>query len=158
MQTKWATLCAERIRTGTLTEAQMRKMRSLIRRAYMKQRYPYMHASVPAADADELMQLIWDHTPQVSDAQAAKGVAWLRSVAYTPTGRRRNTDAAREFSSEDLTALEQCTHAPRFSLVDIDLDSFAPVYRAYGANGAFFDYVAAAWQSGGQFEIINRGA
>lgn len=155
--TKWARTCAERIASGVMTEPEIRKMRSILGKAYKSQRYVYRRGttSCTAGDADALIALLWEHPVQVSDDQARKGVEWLHSAAYTPGGKRRATEDAQEFTEADLAVLAECKATPRFSLVDIDRENFAPIYRCHGAEGSF-DYLATSWQNGGAFQIVGR--
>jgi hypothetical protein len=148
----WFETSCTRIRSGELTEGQIRLVRRRINRA-LDTRYYRAPEHITPLQASTLLELIRAHAPAVTAAQAAKGTKWLRSVAWTPKGKRRATMAGDEFTPADLAVLESVTG---YRLVDIDIDSGAPVYRCLGSNAHYFDYVAGAWQSGGAFHITRR--
>lgn len=165
MQSKWAKTMAQRIASGTLAESVIRKARAILRESINAEEY-FSREPSPSATAEEareILDMIAQTMPAVTEAQARKGAEWLYRVAYTPAGRIRRTEAAQQFRADDLRVLQECRAAPRFSLVALDehadgryLRDLAPVYRCHGADGASFDYTASAWQSGGAFAIIRH--
>lgn len=161
MNTRWANITAARIAGGTLRESHILKMRIIFRdalnRAFYFRKEP--NASCNGDDALALLDMVRERKPRVSDAQARKGAAFLRGLAYTPKGARRQTKKSREFTDADLHVLETLQG---FALVGFDefrdgvyIADLVPTYRAIGAAGSF-DYVAQSWQAGGAFSIINR--
>ena len=166
MQSKWAKLTAQRIASGTLAESIIRKARALLRDAVNAEEYFKRDASpsATAGEAWELVEMIAQHKPAVTEAQARKGAEWLRRLAFTSGGDLRSTSAARQFRPDDVRVLQACIASPRFELVELEphygthgyLQAFAPVYRCHGDNGEFFDYVSSAWQSGGAFTVVQH--
>lgn len=167
MQTKWANKTAAVIRSGTIPEGNVRSMRQIMSRAINAGMATWMTGtpSCTYEDAGELLELVAEHNPSVTDEQARKGADWLYSQAFTPRGAVRRTAMADQFTDVDLAIIKACKENPRFDLVEMydttqDGARFCtlfPVYRCYGDHGQFFDYVARAWQSGGNSFIINRG-
>ena len=166
MDTKWSNRTANRIRSGEVSERIIRSMRHIMARAINAGLASWMTGtpSCTYSDASALLELIEECAPAVSMEQARKGADWLYSQVYTPTGRERQTEFAREFTERDRDIIRACKDNPRFDLVELydarqhgaRFCTLFPVYRCYGDNGAFFDYVARSWQSGGHSFIINR--
>jgi hypothetical protein len=98
----------------------------------------------------------------------ASGIAWLRGIAFTPKGKRRQTPFGKQFTEHELGALED---VESIRLVYIDnqwvknpgmaggSDIFVPCYRVTGRDGTYFKYHMTPWQSalGATFEIFERG-
>ena len=153
MQTKWAKNFAAAIKSGILTEGQIRAARRILANAINRDGC----VSCTKSDAWELIELINLHKPRVTDEQARKGADWLYSVSYTPRGKVRNTDLASQFNDRDRTVIRELQEQPRFHLVELEdvggtWSKFAPIYRAVGKS-ASFDYAAQAWQTGKPFVV-----
>lgn len=166
MQTKWAKKTAAIIQSGEVPETIIRSMRQIMARAINAGCNSWMTGTPPCNydDAAALLEMVDEHRPAVTSEQARKGADWLYSQVFTPTGRVRNTEFADQFRDSDREIVKACRDNPRFDLVELydttqdgaRYCSLFPVYRCHGANGAFFDYVARAWQSGGNSFIVNR--
>lgn len=163
----WKATTRERIHSGTLAESIIRKARVILAQAINADEYhgreEYRPHGLRASDARDLVQLIRDARPLVTDAQARKGAEWLRGIVWTPRGADRATENARKFNAADREVLRGCLVSPRFHLVDMEehysgryLESLAPVYRCCDGRGASFDYCASSWQSGGGLYITRH--
>lgn len=165
MKTKWAKRTAEVIRSGEVPEGVIRSMRQIMARAINKGVNSWMTGtpSCTYEDAGQLLDMVCEFAPSVSAEQARKGADWLYSQAFTPRGNVRQTEWARGLRESDLQIIRECHANPRFRLVELDECwnrswlILSPVYRCYGTGGKYFDYIARAWQSGGNSYIANRG-
>ena len=166
LSTKWANKTAAIIRSGVIPEGIIVSMRKILARAINVNAATWM-TGTPSCnydDAGTLLELIAQYNPAVTAEQANKGANWLCSQLYTATGAIRSTEFVEQFTAQDREIVLQCRGNPRFDLIELydtqqDGARFCtlfPVYRCHGANGAFFDYVARAWQSGGNSFIVNR--
>lgn len=157
--TTWTDTLKARLRERTITESELRFMRRRLREAF-NDRCAYC----TSLEAEEVVELIAHIRPSVSPAQALKGVNWLMRLAFRKDGKPRATDAAREFRDTDRQTLQDCCAHPRFALIGFDeqtdgyghLANLAPIYRCFGRDSMFFDYVSSAWQSGGAFTIVQH--
>lgn len=151
----WYERTIKKIELSELSEGDIRAMRRKLREAINK-----------GVDVDEVRAVcraIEQHMPRVNDAQAQKGLAWLRRTVFTSTERVRNTATAKQFTSHDIMALTHCTGFNLVGLYDeYDvrgdwLKGLYPIYRCLSPFG-WFEYVAYPWQSGQTAEIFRRGA
>lgn len=164
MQTKWANLTAARIESRALSEAEIRKLRIILARAMNKGANGWMTGtpSCEPADADKLAAMIEKFRPIVSDEQKAKGIAWLRQNVFCKNGAQRSTEFAQQFTASDQNIIRNVARFELVGLYDTREDGarycvLHPVYRAIAFNGDWFEYVARAWQSGGNSFITARG-
>lgn len=167
MQTKWANKTASIIRSGEVPEGIIRAMRRIMSRAINAGGNSWMTGTPSCTfdDASKLLDLVDEFKPAVTADQARKGADWLYSQVYTPRGVLRNTEFAQQFTAHDRDCILYCRDNPRFDLVelyDTQQDgarycSLFPVYRCHGSDGRYFDYVARAWQSGGNSFVTHRG-
>lgn len=150
---KWAGKAAARIASGELEEEQIITMRSRIARALN----PYISTAgqCSGTDAEKLLSMIAEVKPKVSKEQAQKGIAWLKGIVHTPSGKVRNTQVAKQFTDADIRVLNECEQVPSAQLVGICVKSFAPLYQM-NSNSESFVYRGASWQSGGAFEIVRH--
>jgi hypothetical protein len=166
LSTKWANKTATIIRSGVIPEGVIGSMRKILARAINANTAAWM-TGTPSCnydDAGALLELIAEHNPQVTTEQANKGANWLYSQLYTPTGAIRRTEFVEQFTAQDRDIVLYCRDNPRFDLVELydtqqdgaRFCSLFPVYRCHGPNRTWFDYVARAWQSGGNSFIVNR--
>lgn len=151
---KWMDRTHTRIRDGLLGEGEIRVLRQRAADATNKRDTPddVRHAYSVLCDA------VYDHAPHVTREQARKGAGWLYAKTHKPDRTPRNNAFVRDnFNDDDLQIIRELyfSDTPEFALVGFeDVGSrgyvvFAPIYRAFGLSGSF-DYVAVAWQSGGQ--------
>ena len=161
LKSKWARITRDRITSESITEPQLRHMRLKLARAANGGRFSYPESKAPTRDEmAELLRLIATVKPRVSDEQARKGADWLYKQVFTPRGRVRGTEFAREFTDADRAVILELRDKPHFTLnglTDIgqrDWTVFAPVYNAIGAH-SFFRYAAVAWQTGKPFVICH---
>lgn len=164
MVTKWEKATRAAIESGTVEEGKIRSMRRIMAKAYNVGLYGSNGSPSCSSDgADALLQLVEEKCPRVTDAQAEKGAAWLRANVFRKDGEPRATEFAQQFTRDDLHVLRHLSHFQLRGFWDTREDSgglyctLFPIYRAVATDGAFFDYVARAWQSGGNSFIINRG-
>ena len=167
MQTKWATRTANIIKSGTVPEGNIRSMRQILARAINAGMASWMTGtpSCTYGDAEKIVELVATENPAVTEDQARKGAEWLYGQVFTPRGALRRTDFAGQFTERDREIIKACRENPRFDLVElydstqdgVRFCTLYPVYRCHGADGMFFDYVARAWQSGGNSFIVARG-
>lgn len=158
IQSKWARGFAANIQSGLLTEGQIRSARRIMANAANSQRWPNRTTKQCTPDeVEELLDLIREHKPDVTADQARKGANWLYSVNFTPRGKLRNTELAREFSDNDRQVIRElhASDTPAFQLVNLaeiggNWVHFTPVYRAIGETMSF-EYAAQAWQTGQPF-------
>lgn len=171
----WARRYAIKIAAGTpLSAGEMRKLCHITGKACLLDfgdpRYP---TNCNYDDACALFTLIHQFKPEVCEAQAIKGLGWLRNVARTPSGARRGTKAAAQFSEADMNALDLAcrlqsdghgahqTKAWGFNLVDVYLPEWTgatvgyPIYRLF-AGARSFDYYSVPWQAVAEFEIVRH--
>ena len=155
---KWTKNKLAEIASGEISEGSIRVIRLRVSRA-LSRPFGTPYTVITADEAAAILDAIETHKPRVSDAQAAKGAAWLRGAVFTPKGARRATEFASEFSARDCDIIG--AEIREFRLVelrDLGINGWAkyfPVYRAFDpANAArSFDYLAAAWQSGQSFIV-----
>jgi len=159
IKSKWARMTADRIRSGTLTESQIRAMRRILANSYREGSYGKPASKQATQDeADALQEMVNTLKPRVSDEQARKGADWLYRQAFTPRGALRATAFAREFSEADRAVILQLRDNPHFTLNGFEdvgeprWPVLVPVYNAIGAD-TFFRYAAVAWQTGKPFVI-----
>lgn len=158
---KWTKTTLGRIASGVLTEGEIRTMRIKLANAINRGD----SASCTVDDADTILEHLEALPTQVSHDQARKGADWLHGQVFKKNGDVRATEFAQQFSEQDLQVIRDCHAAalPRFTLQGFHHSleyqqwcQLSPIYRCYGADGAWFDYVARAWQSGGNSFITNR--
>ena len=85
---------------------------------------------------------------RITDEQAKKGLAWLKNLWISPTGkiRKRNPFNQRQmcilarFDHFDLVSLQNRSHS-------VWVSDFYPVYRVYDDKGRYFDYIAKRGES-----------
>lgn len=117
-------------------------------------------------DVERLSVDVEQIMPLVLPADFATGIDMLRGIAFTKTGAVSKCKLAEEFVSQDRDVLMR---ADRIHWVgtrviwgsNLARTQVLPIFRVIaplGTNGMFFDYVKAAWQSGGTFEVVARGA
>jgi hypothetical protein len=120
----------------------------------LKKRWRPQNCTNRGIDAEQEQGELMEHGPfQISDEQAAKGIAWWRAMCYRKDGSRRDTQFTRaNLQDHHWSVLET---VERFALVDWDwrFNGFGmgwtdPVYRMIGSNGCSFDYCPRSWQSG----------
>jgi hypothetical protein len=153
MKKNWQRTTLARIDSGTLDESTIR---------FMRRRLKALFNAGSNHDAWEIVNAIERQRPAVTESQRAKGIAWLRSIAFKKDGSRRNTKHAKQFDARDLDVLRDQGRHLSARLVGFHLDYRSgythgvwPIYRIDdGANS--FDYVATSWQSGGAFWIEAR--
>jgi hypothetical protein len=174
----WARRYAIKIAAGTpLSAGEMRKLCHITGKACLLDfgdpRYP---TNCNYDDACALFTLIHQFKPEVCEAQAIKGLGWLRNVARTPSGARRGTKAAAQFSEADIRrvlnlALQVQSREPGahknkawgFNLVDVYLPDWKgatvgyPIYRLF-AGAQSFDYYTVPWQAVGEFKIVRHAS
>jgi hypothetical protein len=120
----------------------------------LKKRWRPQNCTNRKIDAEqEQADLMENGHYQISDEQAAKGIAWWRSMCFKKDGTRRDTQFTRCNLDEQRWAVVE--NVTRFELVDWDwrFNGFGrgwtdPIYRMVAGNGAFFDYCPRSWQSG----------
>ncbi len=111
---------------------------------------------------EDLISAIEDHKPRVSEEQSRKGIDWLRKQWHTPTGKVRKNNP---FGDYEQYVLDNFGHFEFVGLYDtatsvavnyFGLHSYLPIYRVLSkTEGHWFDYVAAAWQSGQSLRILS---
>lgn len=150
---------ARLIRGEQFSESEIRAMRRKLREA--------LNSASDSDKAYDLIDMVDERKPEVMASQARKGADWLHAQAFTPSGKvRKNAFVYRELTPADLAVIEACHANPRFQLVGFDvwegsygyINGVFPIYRCHGADGAWFDYVGVAWQSGGKSYVMRRGA
>lgn len=110
-------------------------------------------------EIQSLIDMIYDLTPRVSDAQAAKGIGYLRNVAKTPIGNIRKNNP---FSDYELRVIfDTFSHFTIRGFYDAGkgMSFMVPIYGCHGFNAGHdqerrFDYYCGAWQSGGTGPIL----
>lgn len=159
MKTKWANNTVKAINSGDIAEGLIRSIRRITAGAINDH-----NVSCTREDAEAILEITERVKPRVSAAQARKGADWLHNSVFTPRGNVRNTDFAACFRESDRKIVQDCFANPCFRLIgfyDTRESSrwcaLFPIYRCYGSDGNYFDYVARSWQSGGNFFIVNRG-
>jgi hypothetical protein len=153
MKTNWNRTTLARIDSGTLDEAIIR---------FMRKRLKALFNAGSNHAAWDVVHAVEKHHPSVSESQRAKGIAWLRSIAFKKDGSRRNTKHAQQFGARDLGVLRDQGRRLSARLVGFHLDCRSgythgvwPIYRIDDGKHSF-DYVATSWQSGGAFWIEAR--
>lgn len=164
--TKWAAQTIARIERNDVPEPVIRKMRQILARAINHGEHSWMTGtpSCNASDAERMLALVEQRHCTISAEQSRKGADWLFKNAFTSKGLQRRTEFAQQFSAQDLQVIRDCHASPRFDLVGFydtrehgeRYCTLFPVYRCHGANGAWFDYAARAWQSGGNSFVLQR--
>ena len=109
-------------------------------------------------DVEEIM-------PLVLPADFATGIGMLRGIAFTKTGAVSQCKQAEEFVPQDRDVIMRADRihwvGTRVAWSNMARSQVLPIFRVIaplGTNGMFFDYYKAAWQSGGAFEVVARGA
>ena len=119
------------------------------------------NGSMTDEQRDNLISAIGYEKPRVSDEQSRKGIDWLRKQWHTPTGKVRKNNP---FGDYEQDVLDNFSHFEFVDLYDaatpmatsIGFHSYLPVYRVISKTGGhWFDYTAAAWQSGQSLRILS---
>lgn len=169
MATNWPAKTKALILSGEVPEAHIIAMRKILSRALNHADNSWMTGtpSCNGEQAEQILELLTEARPHVTIEQARKGAAWLHNGIFTKRGEQRATDFARQFSDADMAVVRflHKSENPRFALIGF-FDSrdygkryctLLPIYRAFGEGMASFDYIARAWQAGGN-SFIERHA
>ena len=89
----------------------------------------------------ELVQWIWDNTPELTSEQNEKGITFLRKLWKTPTGAQRKNSP---FGQREEQALDTFQHFTLDGFHDISRggqrEFNVPIYGVYGKEGNFQYY------------------
>lgn len=117
-------------------------------------------SSLTYAEWMELARFATITRPLMRQLDTERGLAWLRSIAYTPSGRER---AGHPFSASDLAVLGDAIAIRLAGYTAWPLPyrtDYKPVYRVESYRGLHLDYVVASTRSdaisgngGGRIEL-----
>ena len=104
----------------------------------------------------ELLSLVADTEHDITPEQTAKGLAWLKNLAWTPYGKARKSDP---FGYRERSILLGFTHFTFSGFEDVGsvfqerYRNLSPLYRVHGQGewgSSFFEYI----MRGGKIEIV----
>lgn len=104
-------------------------------------------SSLTYAEWTDLARIATDTQPHMHQADTERGLAWLRSLAYTPTGRERKHNP---FGSWDLAVLDNAVGirlAGYTAWQRAYWTYYRPVYRVQARDGAYLDYAIGSTRS-----------
>jgi len=150
------------VKSGEISESFIRGFRKALHAVNRRELGHSTSVTSPVITFEQVDNILTEvamKRPRVSKAQGEKGITWLRDIFKTPRGVIRKRSP---FIQHDMHILDNYSH---FQLVGFEelnagrgLPFWVPEYRCISTDGAYFDYYAVSWQSGGSGPVItNRG-